>query len=46
MDGSPLLIWGAGAIGGTVGAYWRRAGHEVLFVDRDMWPRSTRVVLP
>ena len=35
MNGSPLLIWGAGAIGGTVGAYWRRAGHEVLFVDRD-----------
>ncbi|HVO00835.1 MAG TPA: 2-dehydropantoate 2-reductase [Candidatus Cybelea sp.] len=30
-----LLIWGAGAIGGTVGAYWRRAGHDVLFVDRD-----------
>ena len=22
-------------IGGTVGAYWRRAGHDVLFVDRD-----------
>jgi len=35
MNGSPLLIWGAGAIGGTVGAYWRRAGHDVLFVDRD-----------
>jgi len=35
MTGSPLLIWGAGAIGGTVGAYWRRAGHDVLFVDRD-----------
>ena len=35
MSGSPLLIWGAGAIGGTVGAYWRRAGHDVLFVDRD-----------
>jgi 2-dehydropantoate 2-reductase len=35
MKGSPLLIWGAGAIGGTVGAYWRRAGHDVLFVDRD-----------
>jgi 2-dehydropantoate 2-reductase len=35
MNGSPLLIWGAGAIGGTVGAYWRRAGRDVLFVDRD-----------
>jgi 2-dehydropantoate 2-reductase len=30
---TPLLIWGAGAIGGTVGAYLARAGVEVLFVD-------------
>lgn len=29
-----LLIWGAGAIGGTIGAYLVRAGHEVVFVDR------------
>lgn len=29
----PILIWGAGAIGGTLGAYWARAGHEVLLVD-------------
>ncbi|OLC09298.1 MAG: 2-dehydropantoate 2-reductase [Chloroflexi bacterium 13_1_40CM_67_9] len=29
-----LLIWGAGAIGGTIGAYLARAGHEVAFVDR------------
>lgn len=28
-----LLIWGAGAIGGTVGAYLQRAGHTVTFVD-------------
>ena len=28
-----LLIWGAGAIGGTVGAYFVRAGHDVMFVD-------------
>ena len=28
-----LLIWGAGAIGGTLGAYLIRAGHDVLFVD-------------
>jgi 2-dehydropantoate 2-reductase len=28
-----LLIWGAGAIGGTVGAYLKRAGHDVTFVD-------------
>lgn len=29
----PILIWGAGAIGATIGAYLARAGHEVLFVD-------------
>ena len=29
----PIVIWGAGAIGGTIGAYWARAGHEVLLVD-------------
>ena len=28
-----LLIWGAGAIGGTVGAYLARAGEDVTFVD-------------
>ena len=27
------LIWGAGAIGGTVGAYLIRAGHDITFVD-------------
>lgn len=30
-----LLVWGAGAIGGTLGAFLRRAGHDVTFVDRD-----------
>jgi 2-dehydropantoate 2-reductase len=29
----PILIWGAGAIGGTCGAYLKRAGHDVSFVD-------------
>ena len=29
-----LLIWGAGAIGGTIGAYLARAGHDVLLVDQ------------
>ena len=29
-----LLIWGAGAIGGTLGAYLAKAGHDVTFVDR------------
>lgn len=28
-----ILIWGAGAIGGTLGAYWARAGEDVLLVD-------------
>ena len=29
------LIWGAGAIGGTMGAHLARAGHDVTFVDAD-----------
>jgi 2-dehydropantoate 2-reductase len=33
MDEDPILIWGAGAIGGTIGAFLRRAGHAVTFVD-------------
>lgn len=28
-----VLVWGAGAIGGTLGAAFLRAGHEVAFVD-------------
>ena len=27
------LIWGTGAIGGTLGAYLARAGHDITFVD-------------
>ena len=30
-----IAIWGAGAIGGTIGAYLARAGHDILFVDND-----------
>lgn len=30
---SPVLVWGAGAIGGIIGAYLIRAGHKVVFVD-------------
>src|SRR5271163_4691527 len=30
----PIVVWGAGAIGGTIGAHLVRAGHHVLFVDR------------
>ena len=29
----PLVIWGAGAIGGTLAAFWARSGEEVLLVD-------------
>jgi len=28
-----ILIWGAGAIGGVLGAYWARAGQPVKMVD-------------
>ena len=28
-----IVIWGAGAIGGTLGACLIRAGHDILFVD-------------
>ena len=31
---SAILVWGAGAIGGSIGAALARAGHDVLFVDR------------
>ncbi|TMC78352.1 MAG: ketopantoate reductase family protein [Chloroflexi bacterium] len=29
-----FLVWGAGAIGGTIGAHLARARHDVTFVDR------------
>ena len=29
----PILVWGAGAIGGTIGAALVRARHAVVFVD-------------
>ncbi len=28
-----ILVWGVGAISGTVGAHLVRAGHDVTFVD-------------
>jgi 2-dehydropantoate 2-reductase len=31
--GERILIWGAGAIGGSAGAWLKRAGHDVTFVD-------------
>ncbi|WP_226781245.1 ketopantoate reductase family protein [Oceaniglobus trochenteri] len=33
MSDDPILIWGAGAIGGVLGAYFQRAGHAVHMVD-------------
>ncbi|MDG2407031.1 MAG: 2-dehydropantoate 2-reductase N-terminal domain-containing protein, partial [Paracoccaceae bacterium] len=33
MNKEPIVIWGAGAIGGTIGAYLIRSGVDVLFVD-------------
>lgn len=33
MASPPILIWGAGAIGGTLGAYWARTGLPVTMVD-------------
>ena len=30
---TPILIWGSGAIGSTLGAAFLRAGHKVSFVD-------------
>lgn len=33
MTDEPILIWGAGAIGGTIGAFLKRAGRPVVFVD-------------
>ena len=32
-ESKPILVWGAGAIGGVLGAYWSRAGLPVLMVD-------------
>ncbi len=29
----PILVWGAGAIGGSVAAWLKRAGHDVTVVD-------------
>ena len=31
-----FLVWGSGAIGGTIGAHLARAGASVTFVDRDL----------
>ncbi len=33
MSNDTILIWGAGAIGGILGAYFARAGHPVHMVD-------------
>lgn len=33
MSDAPILVWGGGAIGGTLAAHWARAGHSVILVD-------------
>jgi 2-dehydropantoate 2-reductase len=33
QDADPVLVWGAGAIGGTVGAHLVQAGQRVVFCD-------------
>ena len=33
MSDPRILVWGGGAIGGTLAAYWARAGIPVLMVD-------------
>jgi 2-dehydropantoate 2-reductase len=33
MNEKQIVVWGAGAIGGTIGAHLARAGREVVFVD-------------
>ncbi len=35
MNLDPVIVWGAGAMGGSIGAWLIRAGHEVVFVDSD-----------
>jgi len=35
MTRDPIVIWGAGAMGGSIGASLIRAGRDVLFVDTD-----------
>lgn len=31
----PVIVWGAGAMGGSIGAWLIRAGHSVVLVDSD-----------
>ena len=35
MNSDTIVIWGAGAMGGSLGAWLLRAGQPVLFVDTD-----------
>jgi len=35
MNLDPVVIWGAGAMGGSIGAWLIRAGREVVLVDTD-----------
>lgn len=35
MKLDPVVVWGAGAMGGSIGAWLLRAGRKVVFVDTD-----------
>jgi 2-dehydropantoate 2-reductase len=35
VPGPPLLVWGAGAMGGSIGGVLVKKGRRVVFVDRD-----------
>ena len=35
MNLDPIIVWGAGAMGGSIGAWLIRAGHDVVLVDTD-----------
>ena len=35
MSQQPVVVWGAGAMGGTLAAFWARAGVDVLLVDNN-----------
>ena len=41
-DLEPVVVWGAGAMGGSIGAWLLRAGRRVVFVDAD--PRHAAAI--
>src|SRR3954471_11231602 len=39
-----IAVIGSGNIGGTIGAQWRKAGHEVTFTSRSPKPPETAAI--